>query len=222
MSYPVNLALKGRRAVVIGAGAVAGRKVSDLLRADAAVRVVAAEVSEEIRSLARAGRIELVERDYRDGDLDGSFLAVAATDNEEVNARVSRDAQAAGILVNVVDRPGLCTFTLPAVVRRGALTLAVATDGKCPAFASVLREELESRYGGEYAEALELLAGLRKAMIAQGWNPARIREAIAGVYRAGLMDLIRAGRSGEVEQLVRERLGAEFAALLLDQPDRIS
>jgi precorrin-2 dehydrogenase/sirohydrochlorin ferrochelatase len=210
LSYLVNLTLAGRHALVVGAGKVASRKVGDLLEAGAQVTVVAPAVSDEIRALAGAGRIALHERTYSGGDLRGAFLAVAATGSEEVNAQVSKDAQAAGILVNVVDRPALCTFTLPAVVRRGDLTLAVATDGRCPAYSAALRRELEARYGDEFAQALDLLSELRREMIARQWSSARISEAISGIYGSGLIELIRTRRFDEVERLVRRQAGEDI------------
>jgi precorrin-2 dehydrogenase/sirohydrochlorin ferrochelatase len=112
-------------------------------------------------------------------------VAIAATDDEALNARVSADAAAISVLVNVVDRPALCTFTVPATLRRGGLTIAVATEGQCPALAGILREELEERYGPEYAELAGLFGEARKKMIELGWDGRRIRETLAGMYRTG-------------------------------------
>lgn len=210
MSFLVNLALEGRSALVVGAGPVAARKVQDLLAGGASVTVVAPKVCADLERLAQAGSIRLLRRPYEAADVQAMFVVVAATDDEELNATVSRHAQARGILVNVVDRPALCTFTLPAVVRRGDLTLAVATDGRCPAFASALREELESSYGPDYAGALDLLAELRREMIARGWSSPRIQQTVAAVYRAGLMRLIAAREYGGIGALLREKLGEEF------------
>jgi len=212
MSFLINLALDGRPALVVGAGPIAARKVKDLLSGGARVTVVAPAVCEEIEGLAREGRIAVIRQPYESPNLREIFVVVAATNDEDLNARVSRDAQALGILVNVVDRPALCTFTLPAVVRRGDLTLAAATDGRCPAFSSALKEELESDYGPEYADTLELLAELRREMIARGWASPRIQQAVAGIYRAGLTELIVAGDYRRIGLLLRERLGEEFPA----------
>jgi precorrin-2 dehydrogenase/sirohydrochlorin ferrochelatase len=212
MSFLVNLVLEGRPALVVGAGAIAARKVRDLLAGGAQISVVAPEVCAEIEDLARSASVTLLRRSYERQDLRGMFVVVAATNDEELNASVSQDARALGILVNVVDRPALCTFTLPAVVRRGDLTLAVATDGRCPAFSSALKEELESSYGPEYADALDLLAELRREMMARGWSSPQIQQAIAGIYRAGLMERIASRDCSGVAALLRDRLGEEFPA----------
>ena len=183
MSYLVNLTLEGKAAVVIGGGEVAGRKVQDLLAAKAHVTVIAPQLCDAIVALAEEKRIVAHGRPYRTGDLAGTFVAIAATDDEGLNARVAADAAARNVLVNVVDRPALCTFTVPATVHRGDLTIAVSTEGRCPALAGILREELEGRYGPEYSELVDRFAELRKKMIEQGWDGQRIRETLARMYR---------------------------------------
>jgi precorrin-2 dehydrogenase/sirohydrochlorin ferrochelatase len=188
MSYLVNLALEGRAAVVIGGGEVATRKVQDLLAAKAHVTVIAPQLCDRVVALADEKRIVVYVRPYRAADLAGAFVVIAATDDEGLNARVAADAAARNVLVNVVDRPALCTFTVPATVRRGSLTIAIATEGRCPALAGILREELEERYGPEYAELVGLFGELRKKMIAIGWDGQRIRETLAGMYRAGTIE----------------------------------
>ena len=185
MSYLVNLALEGRAAVVIGAGEVAARKVQDLLAAKAHVTVIAPHLCDGIVALADEERIVAHGRPYHTGDLAGAFVAIAATDDEALNARVAADAAAINVLVNVVDRPALCTFTVPATLRRGDLTIAIATEGRCPALAGILREELAERYGPEYAELAGLFGEVWKKMIELGWDGRRIRETLAGIYRAG-------------------------------------
>jgi precorrin-2 dehydrogenase/sirohydrochlorin ferrochelatase len=193
MSYLVNLIMDGRAAVVIGGGEVAARKVEDLLAAKASVMVIAPRVCDRISAFANQQRIETHLRPYRKEDLAGTFLAVAATDDEEVNARVAGDAVAMNILVNVVDCPALCTFTVPATIRRGDLALAITTEGRCPALAAILRRELEARYGSEYSELLDLFAKMRQEMIAQSWDSRRIRETLIKAYKDGIVELIAAG-----------------------------
>ena len=203
MSYLVNLALEGRAAVVIGGGEVAARKVQDLLAAKANVTVIAPHLCGQIVALADEKRIVAHGRPYRTGDLAGAFVAIAATDDEDLNARISGDAAALNVLVNVVDRPALCTFTVPATVRRGDLTLAISTEGRCPALAGILREELEERYGPEYSELVGLFGELRKKMIELGWDGRRIRETLAGIYRDGAIQRIAAGDRRLLDEFLR-------------------
>jgi precorrin-2 dehydrogenase/sirohydrochlorin ferrochelatase len=180
MGYMANLIVEGRVVLIVGGGEIASRKVEDLLAAKARVTLVAPEVCEKIEDLA--DRIQLYRRPYESGDIGNAFIVIAATDDEQLNAAVSRDCAARNVLVNVVDRPALCTFTVPATVHRGDLTIAIATNGRCPALASILREELEGRYGEEYGELVERFAQLRREMMSQGCNGAQIRAKLASMY----------------------------------------
>jgi precorrin-2 dehydrogenase/sirohydrochlorin ferrochelatase len=202
MSYLVNLTLEGRAAVVVGGGEVAARKAQDLLAANANVTVIAPQLCDQIVALADQNRIAAYGRPYRTGDLSGAFVVIAATDDEGLNARISEDAVAINVLVNVVDRPALCTFTVPATVHRGDLTLAISTEGRCPALAGILREELEQRYGPEYAELVGLFGELRKRMIELGWDGRRIRETLAGMHRNGAVERIAAGHRDLMNEFV--------------------
>ncbi|HEY3297741.1 MAG TPA: bifunctional precorrin-2 dehydrogenase/sirohydrochlorin ferrochelatase, partial [Armatimonadota bacterium] len=129
-SYPINLQLKNRKCVVIGGGAVAERKVESLLEYGASVHVAAPQLTPALQALADAGRIDHSSHKYAAGMLIGAFLAVASTNDPEVNRSVSLDAQVRGVLVNVVDDPELCTFFMPAIVRRGELVIGVSTSGR--------------------------------------------------------------------------------------------
>jgi len=209
MSYLVNLVLEARPALVVGAGKVALRKVEGLLQGGAQVRVVAPAACPEIEGLAETGRIVLRREPYGSAHLEGAFLAIAATDDEAVNAQVAEDARRFGVLVNVVNQPALCTFTVPAILRRGELILAVATGGRCPSLASAVREDLESQYGPEYAEVVALLGRLREQMIAAGWESFRVRQSLISVYRAGLPELIVAGDQEGIRKLVAAFTGLE-------------
>ena len=183
MGYMVNLMAEGREALVVGGGEIAARKVEDLLAAKARVTVVAPQVCEKIEALADC--IQVRRRPYEADDIGVAFVVIAATNDETLNARVSRDCAARNVLVNVVDRPALCTFTVPATVHRGDLAIAIATNGRCPAFASILREELEARYGVGYGPLVDRFARLRNQMIAAGSDGPAIRRQIAALYRGG-------------------------------------
>jgi len=209
MSYPVNLNVEGRPVLVVGGGAVASRKVLGLLEAGAEVTVVAPAFEPALEKLEARGHISLRRRSFDGDDLDGVFLAFAATDEKSVNESVSSGAARRGIPVNVADRPQLCTFTLPAVVRRGGLTIAIATDGDCPAFAGTLREELESRFGTEYGPALEFLGRLRRMLIKAEWESERIKTAVSALYDGGIVNLLSPGREKNLRSLLERTLGSD-------------
>jgi len=151
--YPIFLDLSGRRCVVVGGGEVAGRKARKLLQARARVVVISPEMGAELESVA----VEVHRRPYREGDLEGAYLAFAATDSREVNAAVAREARERGIPVNVADRPSDGDFALPSTLRRGALQVAVSTGGASPTLARRIRDELEEVFGPEWAGVVEEL-----------------------------------------------------------------
>ena len=134
--YPVGLVVTGKRCVVVGGGSVAARKVKGLLVGGAGVVVVAPAICQEIRATG----VQTLERTYRTGDLDGAWLAIAATDDPTVNQNVYIDGEAAGVWVNSADDPKACSFTLPAVLRRGPVSVAVSTSGHSPALGGVAEE----------------------------------------------------------------------------------
>jgi precorrin-2 dehydrogenase/sirohydrochlorin ferrochelatase len=153
--YMACLDLEGRPVLVVGGGAVAREKVAGLLECGARVAVVAPEIDPELER----EHVELVRRPYRESDLDGRLLVVAATSTPSVNRRVFRDAEARGLLCNVVDVPDLCSFILPAVHRQGPIAVAVSTGGASPALAQRLRDDIAGVVGPRHAElALELRA----------------------------------------------------------------
>jgi precorrin-2 dehydrogenase/sirohydrochlorin ferrochelatase len=151
--------------VVIGGGRVAARKVVALREAGAHVVVIAPDLCESLEVLAADDDIEVLSRYYRCGDLHGAFLAIAATDDSHINEQVWEEAKALNILVNVVDDPDHCNFIAPSVIRRGSLTLAISTSGRCPALSRHLRKQLEQAFGPAYANYVVLLGDLRSQTV---------------------------------------------------------
>jgi precorrin-2 dehydrogenase/sirohydrochlorin ferrochelatase len=164
-TYPVFALIENFLCLVVGGGVVGERKVQDLLEAGALVTVVSRELTPALAALTDQGKIRFIEGDFAPEHLEGVVLVVGATDNQEVNARVSAAAKARGIWVNIVDAPDLCTFIVPAQVRRGPLTIAISTGGASPALARRLREDLEEFFGPEYGPYLDLLQRVREKIL---------------------------------------------------------
>lgn len=163
--YPIGLQIENKLCVVVGGGHVAERKVTALLIEKARVYLVSPEITPVLAALADEGKYKWHKREYGRGDLDGAFLVFAATDSQEVQKKISDDAEQLGILVNVIDAPGKCSFHVPAMVRQGDLNLAVFTGGNSPAVAAMIRHQLEELYGVEYAFLLELMGSVRSVVI---------------------------------------------------------
>jgi siroheme synthase-like protein len=199
--YHVGLDLRGRACLVVGGGAVARRKAGGLLDAGAAVTVVAPEC------VPMPGAVTVRLRPFADGDLAGIALAVAASDDRELNARVARLARALGVWVNVADDPRAGSVILPALARRGALAIAVSTGGASPALAQRLRDRIAAEIGADYGELVALLGELRAAWepraIAAGVPPAARRAAWHAVLDLPLTKLLGDGRGADAEARAR-------------------
>jgi len=200
--YPVFLNLRGRRAVVIGGGAVAEQKVLGLLSAGAHVTVVSPETTPRLAELAAAGGIDLRRRPYRSGDLAGAWLAIAGTDDRAANAQVWAEAEREGVLLNAVDDLGHCSFIAPAIHREGDITVAVSTSGKSPALAARLRQRVARLVGPAEARLCELLGELRPELAARVPDS---QERTALWYRIVDSDVIEFVRRGDMEG-ARERV----------------
>lgn len=190
--------------MVVGGGEVALRKVESLLAAGATVTVVAPQV----REMPPGATVVL--RAFQPSDLDGAFFVISATDDREVNSAVAAEAEARGILINVVDVPSESSVILPAVVRRGEFVLAVSTGGASPALARRLRERLEVEFGEEYGELIAFLREMRQA-----WEPCYKAEGIPNAARKAaweqvldlpLLDWLREGKKEQAKEAAEEIL----------------
>jgi precorrin-2 dehydrogenase / sirohydrochlorin ferrochelatase len=160
--YIACLKLTGRRCVVVGGGEIALEKVEGLLACDGQVTLIAPQAVDALAEHAREGSIRWEQRPYAGpADLEGVFMAIAATDDTDVNIGVYEDAERRAMLVNVVDVPPLCNFILPAIVRSGPLAIAISTAGASPALAKRMKREIEGQYGEPYARLAVLLNEVR-------------------------------------------------------------
>jgi siroheme synthase-like protein len=205
--YIACLRLDGRRAVVVGGGEIGLEKVEGLLACSAQVTLIAPEAVSELRELAAEGSIAWERRAYAgETDLDGALIAIAATSDTDVNISVYEDAERHAMLVNVVDVPPLCNFILPAIVRTGALAIAISTAGASPALAKRMKREIAQTFGEPYAELAMLLAEAR------GWAKATLptyedrKEFFEGIVN-GDPDPVELLRNGETEA-VRDLIAA--------------
>ena len=163
--YPIFLDLRGRPCLVVGGGESAARKVDGLLGADANVTVISPEITDAIAGHARTKKLRHLKRRYQEGDLKGYFLAYAATGVPEVDLLMAVEANLEGVLLNVSERPVLCSFITPAVVQHGDLAIAISTAGKCPGFALRVKRKIEALINPEYGTALVAIAAQRQVLM---------------------------------------------------------
>jgi hydroxymethylbilane synthase len=209
--YPVALSVRGRRALVVGGGAVAERKVRGLLAAEAAIVVVSPALTPPLAALAESGAIGWEPRRYAVGDLAGAFLAFAATDDDAVNASVTAEARAAGVLVNDASDPARGDFATPAVHRSGPLTVSVDSDGLAPSFTKRIRDELALQFDARYARAATTLGALRERV--QAVVPAEQRAAVMRHFAERDVDELATMKAGAVEHEV-ERAAETLAGVV--------
>lgn len=216
-TYPIFLVgLERRRCVVVGGGRIALEKVEGLLAGGAAVvDVISPELVEPLGQLAAAGRVRHIARRFEPADLDGAFLVIAATDDFEMNRLVFEEAEARGVLAQVVDDPPQCAFIMPSVLRRGGLTIAISTGGASPALAVRLRERLQEAIGAEYERFVELAGALRPRIMDEIPDPAVRKQLWYALVDGEVLERLRAG-DGEGALAEAERLIAAAKAERVD------
>ncbi|HET9102310.1 MAG TPA: bifunctional precorrin-2 dehydrogenase/sirohydrochlorin ferrochelatase [Solirubrobacteraceae bacterium] len=202
--YIACLKLKGRRCLVVGAGDIGLEKVEGLLACDADVTVVAPDAHPAIQELAAEGSITWIKRRFEQGDLEGSLIAIAATNDTDVNISVYDAAERRAMLVNVVDVPPLCNFILPAIVRTGPLAVAISTAGASPALAKRMKREISALFGEAYADLAVMLNDAR------GWAKGTLptyqdrKEFFESIVNGDPdpIELLRAGDTDAVRDLI--------------------
>ena len=210
--YIACLKLTGRRCLVVGGGEIGLEKVEGLLACDGRIVLVAPHAVPELEALAAEGSIEWERREYETSDLERTFIAIAATDDTDVNIRVYEDAERRAMLVNIVDVPPLCNFILPAIVRTGPLAIAISTAGASPALAKRIKRQIADEYGEPYARLAVLLNEAR------GWAKGTLptyqgrKEFFEGIVNGepDPVELLRRGDESGVRQLI-ESTKREFA-----------
>jgi len=211
MQYvPIFLDVAGRECAVVGGGEIAARKVESLLEAGARVTVVSPRLSPALDEIVARGLAAHIARVYQRGDIRGCVLVYAATDDPKLHRELAAEARTLGIPLNVVDVPELCTFIAPAVVKRGALQIAISTAGASPAFAARLRRELQDQFGAEYALTLDVLRAARRRLHADQVAPAERMRRLTGLANSALPDAIAGGDLLAIERILAAHLGEGF------------
>jgi siroheme synthase-like protein len=212
--YIACLRLSGRNCLVVGGGDIGLEKVEGLLACGADVTLVAPDAIPALQELADEGSIAWERREYEHSDLEGKFMAIAATNDTDVNISVYDKAEERAMLVNVVDVPPLCNFILPAIVRTGPLAIAISTAGASPALAKRMKREIAETYGEPYARLAIMLNDAR------GWAKGNLptyqdrKEFFEGIVNGDPdpVELVREGRETEVLTLIEAAKESHAAA----------
>lgn len=203
--YPVTLGLERRSCLVVGGGVTAEGKVTGLLEAGARVTVISPTLSRGLAALAGDGHFRWQPREFVGGDTEGFWMVMVAAGDGAVNRAVADEARRRGALVNGADDPECCDFVLPALLRRGPLTVAVSTGGASPTMARLVRDELDATLSGHYARPTEVVAEVRRTLRDRGLS--LDGERWTGALDDEVKRLVAAGRTDEARRRLQERLG---------------
>jgi uroporphyrin-III C-methyltransferase/precorrin-2 dehydrogenase/sirohydrochlorin ferrochelatase len=201
---PIFLDIKDKPCLVVGGGGIATRKVFLLIRAGARVTVVAPQLTHELEEKKQQGQLQHLEREFEAADIKHQSVVIAATDNEAVNREVSELARQMNIPVNVVDAPELCSFTMPSIVDRSPVQIAISTGGASPVLARLLRAKLETVIPAAYGHLATLIEGYREKVKQRFSSIVEIRRFWESVLEGPVSDMLLAGKENEARQLLEK------------------
>lgn len=204
--YPVNLNIADKLCLVVGGGAVALRKTKSLLAAGAKIRVISPEIHSELHVLARNDQIEWFARGFVEGDVKGAFLVFAATNNQDVQILVTKEAAKYAVLLNSADDPRHSQFHVPAHFRRGKMLVTVSTGGSSPALAKKIRKKLETELVPEYGIVVELLSLIREKVVGPDDNSVLNGELFRRLLQQGIVELVLEAQWFDLQMMLLREL----------------
>ena len=202
--YPVFFKVAGRKCIVIGGGAVAEQKVRILLKFNTEVKVISPAITKNLSMLSRKGKIEIILRDYRDGDLTGAALVFAATNIKEINEAVKKEAKKGNIPVNVVDDPGLCDFIVPSIIKKKSIVIAISTSGTLPLLSKKLRKDIGSLLTEDYLKYAEKIGNFRKMLIQSINDNKRRKRILTEIGKVDVKELARMNAKSIKKKFIRD------------------
>ncbi len=213
--YPVNLNIANRLCVVIGGGSVALRKVKNLLDCDAVVRIVSPYVEPGLKKIILKNQLEWFEREYAKGDLQGAFLAFAATSDPDVQLQVKEEAHKYQAILNSADDPVGSDFHVPAHFRRGKMLVTVSTGGGSPAMSKQIRERLELDFGSEYEVVVDFLAMVREDVVNGEVDSSTRQKLFHNLLKVDLLGLVRESNWFDLQMVLLQELPENIDAVAL-------
>lgn len=211
--FPVFLDLKKRRCLLVGGGDVATRKGRLLVKAGAILRVVAPQISAELRELVQQCQGEMHLREYHASDVDDCVLAIAATDIDSLNQVISQDAKAKHIPVNVVDSPALCTYITPAIIDRSPLVIAISSGGESPVLARLIRAKLETLIPTSYGKLAQFASRWRERIKHRFADTDQRRRFWEKILQGPAAELVFNGQDAQADTLLSDAIHQEDDSL---------
>ena len=199
--YPVFLDLHGKKAVVIGGGGVAERKVRTLVKAGALVKLISPDITNALEKLKKRGLLIHIKRHYQKGDLKNALIVIAGTSSVRINQKIAQDAKH---LINVIDNPSEGNFIAPSLVKRGPLTIAISSEGTSPAVAKLIRKEIESIYGQEFIRYFEFLRTMRTKALNEIKDNKERKEFLKSLASKKIFDTVRKKNPSSLMKQIRK------------------
>jgi len=192
--------------VVVGGGNVACRKVRTLLECGAHIHLAGRALTPELQEMVEKEEIIFLGTEFKDEYLAHAFMVIAATDDKELNHRISACARERGVLVNAVDQPPDCDFIVPSILKRGDLQIAISTSGKSPALARRIRKGLEREFGEEYGIFLSMMGRLRKEILSLGLSQEENSRLFQKIVDADLLKNLSDGFPQRITEYLKKIL----------------
>ncbi len=200
--FPVNLNIKNKLCTIIGGGKVAERKIFNLLKYNAKLKVISKNFTENILNIKN--NVQIIKANYNKKYLTGSFMVFICTNNKSLNLEIYKHAKEINALVNSATHPELCDFTIPSVLKRGDLKITVSTNGISPALARSIKKELENHFGNEYSVLLEIMRKIRDKQLALNSNSKKNSELFYKFINSETIDLIRKNDFQTINKLIED------------------
>jgi precorrin-2 dehydrogenase/sirohydrochlorin ferrochelatase len=219
--YPVNLSIADKLCLIVGGGTVALRKTKSLLASGTAgamrprIRVISPQVHAELKVLIQKNEIEWFERGFAEGDLKGAFLVFAATNNQDTQALITREAAKYSVLLNSADDPKGSHFHVPSHFRRGKMLITVSTGGSSPALAKKIRQQLELEVVPEYEIVAELLSLIREKIVSQDGDSITNGELFRRLLQLGITELTLNANWFELQMMLLQELPESVDAVAI-------
>lgn len=221
-TYPIYLTrLHQKKTILIGGNHEAERKAEELLEREADITIISPELTTPLQNLAKQGRVGWIRRRYRHGDLDGAFLVIAAETDGDENRRIYREAEARGILVNVMDDIPNANFSFGSMVKRGPLTISISTAGAAPTLAVRLRERFENEFGDEYSTFLTWMQNLRDPMKRHYDDFETRKTRWYELVDSDVLDLFRNNKPDEAVDRIRQIIGGEVVDEVFEEEGKV-
>lgn len=204
-----NIQIGGKSIVVVGGGRVSERKICNIVPAGAVLTVISPTLTFELQKLRDSGMISHLARKFQPGDLDGAFMAIAATDDRATNHSVAAEAERLGILAEITDNPSAGNVTSPAIIRQGDLSVSISTNNLAPALSAAIKRELTPLFGPEYGRSLKLLGLIREKLLTDGGGSTYNKRVLSELAE-NLPALFASGAIDEIDKLLQKHLGKGY------------